>query len=99
MGPDHDPMAVVDAALRVRGIDGLRIAGPIALGMTTIAWQRYLVLNFIGAVVWALLITALGYEFGQLMQLLIEDLYRFELYGFFILLVLSITVWLFSRFR
>ena len=26
MGPDHDPMAVVDAALRVRGIDGLRIA-------------------------------------------------------------------------
>jgi choline dehydrogenase len=26
MGPDDDPMAVVDAQLRVRGIDGLRIA-------------------------------------------------------------------------
>jgi choline dehydrogenase len=26
MGPDDDPMAVVDAELRVRGIDGLRIA-------------------------------------------------------------------------
>ena len=26
MGPDSDPMAVVDAQLRVRGIDGLRIA-------------------------------------------------------------------------
>ena len=85
--------------LSIRFLYGLRIAGPIALGMTTIAWQRYLVLNFIGAVAWALLITTLGYEFGQLMQLLIEDLYRFELYGFFILLVLSITVWLFSRFR
>ncbi len=26
MGPDSDPMAVVDAQLRVRGVDGLRIA-------------------------------------------------------------------------
>lgn len=85
--------------LSIRFLYGLRIAGPIALGMTTIAWQRYLVLNFIGAAAWALLITTLGYEFGQLMQLLIEDLYRFELYGFFTLITLRIVAWLYSRFR
>ena len=85
--------------LSIRFLYGLRIAGPIALGLTGIPWQRYLLLNFIGAVVWALLITTLGYEFGHLMQLLMEDLYAFELYGFFTLLVLSIAVWLFSRYR
>lgn len=35
MGPDHDPMAVVDPELRVRGIDGLRIADASVMPLIT----------------------------------------------------------------
>lgn len=35
MGPDSDPMAVVHAQLRVRGIDGLRIADASVMPQVT----------------------------------------------------------------
>ena len=47
--------------LSIRFLYGLRIAGPIALGMSAVPWFRFLVLNLIGAVVWAMLVAGAGY--------------------------------------
>ena len=39
--------------------------GLIALGLSSITIPRYLVLNFIGAAIWATLFTTIGYVFGH----------------------------------
>ena len=85
--------------LSIRFLYGLRIVGPIALGFTDIPWQRFMLLNFIGGVVWAILITSIGYQFGNVLELVMENLYRFELVGVLVLVALSLTIWLAGRRR
>ncbi len=47
-----------------RYVYGLRMPGLIALGLSSITITRFLVLNFIGAGIWAGLFTTIGYVFG-----------------------------------
>lgn len=51
--------------LAVRFLYGLRVAGPMAIGMSGVHWSRFLILNFIGAVLWAILVGGIGYGMGQ----------------------------------
>ena len=45
----------------IRFAYGLRIAGPIAIGMSTLPAWRFFVFNAIGALIWAPLIAGVGY--------------------------------------
>ncbi|MDN5844573.1 MAG: DedA family protein, partial [Alcaligenaceae bacterium] len=47
--------------LVVRFMYGLRTVGPIAIGMSTVHWLRFLVLNAIGAIIWSSLVGGIGY--------------------------------------
>ena len=47
-----------------RYVYGLRMPGLIALGLSSITVPRFLVLNLIGAAIWATLFTTIGYVFG-----------------------------------
>lgn len=52
------------AIVSVRFLYGMRIAGPVLIGMAGVAPWRFVVFNAIGAALWAPLITALGWFFG-----------------------------------
>jgi len=47
-----------------RYIYGLRMPGLIALGLSRISIARFLILNFVGAALWAGIFTTVGYVFG-----------------------------------
>ena len=55
------------AIVSVRFLYGLRIAGPVLIGVAGIAPWRFVIFNAIGAMLWAPMITGLGWFFGTAM--------------------------------
>ncbi len=85
--------------LSIRFLYGLRIAGPIAIGMSGVSWPRFFVLNLAGAIVWALLIASVGYWSGHALASLLGTIDADELWGLAVLLLMGLTAWLVARYR
>lgn len=73
----------------VRFMYGLRIAGPIVIGMSPVSARRFLLFNLIGAAIWAVLIAGAGYLFGQTLHWLLADLNRYEWVGVLVILAVA----------
>jgi membrane protein DedA with SNARE-associated domain len=65
----------------VRFMYGLRIVGPIMIGMSQVSPRRFLLFNLIGAAIWAATITGAGFLFGKTLKWLLADLDRYEWVG------------------
>ena len=46
----------------------LRIASPIAIGVTKVPTWRFTILNILGAIIWATTFTMIGFIFGDAVQ-------------------------------
>ena len=92
----HAPLIVA-----LRFMYGFRILGPVMLGMGRVPAWKFMLFNFIGAAIWAPLIAGIGYEFGNVLQAILHDLKRVEIYAFglviFIGLLFSIAHWYRTR--
>ncbi|HEY8004691.1 MAG TPA: DedA family protein [Phenylobacterium sp.] len=51
--------------LAFRFIFGLRVASPIAIGVSQVPTWRFALLNILGAIIWATAFTMLGFVFGE----------------------------------
>jgi membrane protein DedA with SNARE-associated domain len=87
------------AILSVRFLYGLRTVGPIALGTMGISRWRFALLNMLGAAVWAVAFSLLGYQFGNALNWLLDDL-RWVEEGVLAALLVAALVWaLWRRLR
>lgn len=73
----HAPLIVA-----IRFMYGFRIVGPILLGMGRVSAWKFMVFNFIGAAIWAPLIASIGYVFGTLVEAVLADVQRYEIWLF-----------------
>ncbi|MGY3017362.1 membrane protein DedA with SNARE-associated domain [Pseudomonas sp. TE6283] len=85
--------------LSFRFVYGLRTVMPVAIGLSGYPPRRYLLLNGIGAAVWALALGLAAYHFGAILEGMLGSIKKYELWVLGGLLVLGLLLWLRRRFR
>ncbi|HKD91797.1 MAG TPA: LPXTG cell wall anchor domain-containing protein, partial [Terriglobales bacterium] len=70
-----------------RFIFGMRIiAGPLA-GVLSMPWRKFLLFNFLGAVVWVSAVATIGYVFGREFERVLSTFEHVNLIVFGLLLI------------
>ncbi|NZA00913.1 DedA family protein [Ottowia beijingensis] len=62
----------------MRFMYGMRWAGPILVGMSSMPWPRFLLFNLIGAALWGFLAAGAGWMFGAAAQALLQDAHEVQ---------------------
>lgn len=79
--------------LGFRFVYGLRTASPFVLGMSGVRQVKFTVLNFVAAAVWAIVVSTLGYVFGEAIALLLDKAIHYERFILEATLVAGFLIW------
>jgi membrane protein DedA with SNARE-associated domain len=86
--------------LGFRFVYGIRILTPFVLGLDKqFKAGRFLILNGLGALFWSVVISLGGYLFGAALQVLLEDLRRYELEIIVGVTLVGSILWVVHRLR
>ena len=83
----------------VRFAYGLRIAGPVLIGMSRISGVRFALLNALGALLWAGLFVGVGWLFGHAAQIVLGHIRHLEGWLLLGLIAAGAIVWWIKRPR
>lgn len=76
---------------------GLRTVMPFVFGLSKFDPKRFALLNFIGAGIWALIFGLAGYAFGQVMEIILVDVDKYELWIALGIVLIGGGIWLYRR--
>jgi membrane protein DedA with SNARE-associated domain len=85
--------------LSFRFVYGLRTVMPVAIGLSGYPPGRYLLLNGIGAAIWSAALGLAAYHFGALLEGLLGNVKRYELWVLGGLALLGVLLWLSRRWK
>ena len=85
--------------LVARFITGLRVFAALLAGASNMRWRVFLVYNVAGAVLWSIIITTLGYVFGQSLPLLLKWVGRSGTIFLIVAIVIGAISWRIYRHR
>ena len=82
-----------------RFITGLRVFAAVLAGASGMRWRVFLIYNVAGAIVWSIVITTLGYLFGESLPILITWVGRSGTILLVVGLVVLVIAWRIYRHR
>ena len=85
--------------LSFRFVYGLRTVMPVAIGLSGYPPARYLLLNGIGAIVWATVLGSAAFYFGSVLEGVLGNIKNYELMVLGGLVVIGLLFWLRRRFK
>ena len=91
----------VKVVLSMRFLWGLRIALPVALGLTNMNARRYFFVNLVSAAIWSVTFSLAGFGASRLLSQIIDNLHHYELWiaGGLLLIAIIAAAWHFGRPR
>jgi len=75
-----------------RFLYGLRSVSPFVIGMSSVPVSQFILLNAIGALVWAGVVGTGGYLFGSALEVVIGDVKRYEVEALLAIAIIGILV-------
>ena len=85
--------------LGFRFLYGLRAVTPFLIGASGISPLRYTLLNVTGAAIWAVAIGTAGYLMGHALELVLDEVKRYELWILAAIAGIAAVAWLVRRVR
>ncbi|MBI4774430.1 MAG: DedA family protein [Deltaproteobacteria bacterium] len=76
-----------------RFLYGVRTAAPFVMGMSNVPAPLFVLLNAIGASMWAIAVGVAGYLFGDALELLLGDVRHYEVRVFGAIAALGAVIW------
>ena len=85
----------VKVVLSMRFLWGLRIALPVAMGLTTMNARKFFWLNLLSAAVWSTVFACVGFGASQLVARTVDNLHHYEKWiALGLLLLAALVLWL-----
>jgi membrane protein DedA with SNARE-associated domain len=85
--------------LVARFITGLRVFAALLAGTSKMPWRVFFIYNVSGALLWAIVITLLGYLFGQSLPLLVKWVGRSGTVFLVAAVIIGLVVWKIRKHR
>ncbi len=79
--------------LGFRFLYGLRNVTPFVIGASGFNPRRFLVLNILGAALWSVVVGCGGYLFGHVLETILQDFKKYELWALTGLIVGGLVLW------
>ena len=87
------------AILSFRYLYGIRMVAPFVIGASGIHPVKYLVLNVIGALIWAVSVGYAGYLLGDALENILDDFKHYQLYVLGGIALIALAVWIIRIWR
>ncbi|MEK7705348.1 MAG: DedA family protein [Myxococcota bacterium] len=85
--------------LGFRFLYGLRAVSPFLIGMSDVRPRRFALLNVMGAAIWAVSFSTVGYLLGTAVELMLVRAKRYERYVFGAILFVGFLLWVWRRWK